>query len=1055
VKRARRNSLTVSDSDRKTKTVTFLRSCFDFPPSVSDFSLSERAPGQAAQGRREEDKGSVHPHVTRRRTTEDTEMRRAGRRLSVVSVAAVVAGTLLLVPAARADFAFTEFSNQLITRSGSPAVQAGAHPWEMITNFNFAEKPGFDSSGQEALVPDESVKDTTFDFPPGMVGNPSSVGQCTLKQFTTVPNQNNLPVGPSGEQSNYIIGASDCPDNSQIGVAEIRTKSALIEKSFNLGLYNLEPPPGTPAELGVNVAGVPVLLQSTIRPGDYGISVGVHNASQELTFYGAKITTWGVPADPSHDAQRGRCLGQFGGSVCSESLGTAPKAFLTLPSSCPATPPLFALDADTWENPGIFHKAVPTPNRDAFGAPVGVEGCDAVTFNPSDSSELTTSNAYSPTGLNFGLHVPTEGLLSPTGLGEGEAEKAVVTLPEGMSINPSAGAGLGVCTTADLARESLQLGFGEGCPNSSKVGTVEVKTPLLPNPVPGTLYIAKPYENPFDSLLAIYMVVKDPQQGILLKLPGKVEPDRTTGRLTTSFENLPQLPFEDFTLRFTQGQTSPLVSPPTCGPYTVEAAFTPHSSSTVAHLASSFSVTSGVGGGACPAGGTPPFRPQLSAGSLDNRAGVYSPFYLDMSRRDGEQEITHFSATLPPGLTGKLAGVAKCSDAQIAAAAARTGPNGGSEEEEHPSCPAQSLIGHTEVGAGVGGVLAQAPGKVYLAGPYHGSPISIAAITAAKVGPFDLGTVVVRSALKVDPLTAQVTVDSAGSDPIPHIIQGIPVHVRDIQVRIDRPEFTLNPTSCNQSALAAIVSGSGANLTNPADDVPVTVTNPFQVQNCQALAFAPGLKFRLKGKTRRAGNPALTATVTYPKGGSYANIAAAQVTLPPSEFLEQGHIGTTCTRVQFAAGGGNGEQCPKASIYGHAKAVTPLLDNPIEGPVYLRSNGGERQLPDLVAALHGEDFNIDLVGFIGSVHQKGTEVSRIKNSFNMVPDAPVSSFTLSLFGGKKSLLANSTNICKGTHKATARFVGQNGAVEELHPSMNPQCGGGKGKSGKKKPKHAH
>jgi hypothetical protein len=940
------------------------------------------------------------------------------RTLSAVGVLAVVAGTLLLVPAAQAEFGITKFSNNLINHNGTPDTQAGSHPWAMVTEVGFTRRgvPSLENEAEQVEIPSAEPKDTTLELPPGLVGDPGAVPRCSRSEF----------LRPGG----------GCPTASAIGLAEVFVKPGETFRPplTTAQLYNLVPPPGTPAEFGTKIEGVPVLLSSSIRSdSDDGIDVMTLNISQILTVFGFRFTTWGVPEDPSHDPER-FCSGAESPG-CPAPEGETVRPFLTLPSSCPAAPPTFLFRADSWQSPGLFAE-------NTFANPVGLEGCNQLSFNPSDSSELTSSNAYSPTGLNFNLHTPTDGLLAPNGLGEPEAKKAVVTLPEGMSVNPSAGAGLGVCTTAELASEQLSTPPGTGCPNSAKVGTVEVHTPLLENAVPGTLYIAAPYENPFNSLLAIYMVVKDLQQGILLKLPGRVEPNPITGQLTTTFDNLPQLPFENFTLKFSQGQTSPLVSPPACGSYAVEADFTPHSDETqVAHLTSHFAVTQGVGGGACPSGGVPPFHPESQAGSYSNGAGSYSPFYVKLSRKDGEQEITHFSATLPPGLVGKLAGVAKCSDAAIAAATARTGPNGGREEEEHPSCPASSEIGHTIAEAGVGAVLAQAPGKVYLAGPYHGSPISIAAVTSADVGPFDLGTVVVRSALKVDPITAQVTVDGAGSDPIPHIIQGIPVHLRNIRVYVDRPNFTLNPTSCNPFQVVSTLSGSGANFVSSADDSSATTAAGYQAANCSSLKFPPALKFRLKGKTRRAGNPALTATVTYPKGGSYANIAAAQVTLPPSEFLEQGHIGTTCTRVQFAAGGGNGEQCPKASIYGHAKAVTPLLDNPIEGPVYLRSNGGERQLPDLVAALHGEDFNIDLVGFIGSVHQKGTEVSRIKNSFNMVPDAPVSSFTLSLFGGKKSLLANSTNICKGTHKATARFVGQNGAVEELHPSMNPQCGG--------------
>ncbi|HVD38802.1 MAG TPA: hypothetical protein VNC15_08230, partial [Solirubrobacterales bacterium] len=396
----------------------------------------------------------------------------------------------------------------------------------------------------------------------------------------------------------------------------------------------------------------------------------------------------------------------------------------------------------------------------------------------------------------------------------------------------------------------------------------------------------------------------------------------------------------------------------------------------------------------------------------------------------------HFSIKLPPGVVGKLAGIPFCPDSAIAAAKARTGPDGGAEELASPSCPAASEVWHTLVGSGVGSVLTYVPGKVYLAGPYHGSPLSIAAITAAKVGPFDLGTVVVREALRINPETAEVFVDATGSDPIPHIIQGIPVHARDIRVYVDRPKFVLNPTSCERTSTASTVLGSGLDFSSEADDNPLTVTSPFQAADCASLGFKPRLSLRLKGKTRRGGNPALRA-VLRPRPGN-ANPSRISVALPHSEFLDQGHIRTVCTRVQFKAGAGNGAECPSGSIYGHAKAWTPLFSKPLEGPVFLRSS--EHALPDLVLALHGL-VDIDAVGRIDSVKGK------IRNSFDFVPDAPISKVVLNLQGGKKGLLVNSTDICRGSHKAVVKMEGHNGRLHNLRAPLKATCGGARNRTG--------
>jgi hypothetical protein len=521
----------------------------------------------------------------------------------------------------------------------------------------------------------------------------------------------------------------------------------------------------------------------------------------------------------------------------------------------------------------------------------------------------------------------------------------------------------------------------------------------------------------------MYIVVRNRERGIVVRLKGRIEADPVTGRLTTTFLNNPQVPFSKFTLKLRQGATSPLVSPPVCGLYTAQADLTPWSApSSPQHVFSPpFAIETGIGGGPCPSGGVPPFHPGLTAGTLNNSAGAYSPMDIRITRNDGEQEITRFSSILPPGLTAKLAGIPFCPDANIEAAKHVTG----AQEETTPSCPAASEIGHSLVGAGVGTVLAYTPGKVYMAGPYNGAPFSIVAITSAKVGPFDLGTVVVREALEINPETAVVTVDAKASDPIPHIIKGIVIHVRDIRVYIDRSQFMINPTNCNPLSFAATVTGAGADPANPADQSPVTINTPFQLANCQNLAFKPIFKVSTSGKTSRANGASLTAKLTYPNApvGTQANIRSVKVDLPKQLPSRLTTLQKACTAAQFNT---NPAGCPVASVVGHAKAITPILPVPLEGPAYFVSHGGEA-FPSLIVVLQGYGVRLDLVGST-FISRKGITSS----TFKTVPDAPVGSFELTLPQGPHSVLA--ANLPKGRHNLCGQkltmptdITAQNGA----------------------------
>jgi hypothetical protein len=617
-----------------------------------------------------------------------------------------------------------------------------------------------------------------------------------------------------------------------------------------------------------------------------------------------------------------------------------------------------------------------------------------------------------------------------------------------MSVNPSQAEGLEVCSEEQLEGETAKSPPGAGCPEASKIGTIEVETPLLPGEIlRGSLFVAKPYENEFDSLIAFYIVIKDPELGVLVVQAAKVAPDPRTGQLITTTEDMPQLPFSHFRLHFKEGARSPLISPPDCGAYDghdpahepVRATLYPWAGGEPLTTSSTFEIVSGPNEGPCPAGGVSPFHPGFEAGSINNNAGSYSPFYMHLTRADGEQDLTRFSTVLPPGVVGKIAGVSKCPEADIALAKSRSGPHGGQEELEHPSCPASSKIGRTLAGAGVGSQLTYVPGSLYLAGPVAGDPLSVVSITPAVAGPFDAGTVVVREALTLNPVTAEVEVDGSHSDPIPHILKGIPLNVRDLRVYADRPSFTLNPTSCDPSAVRATLWGGGTTFA-PSAETPAGLSSRYQAANCAALGFKPNLAIALKGGVKRGKFPALRAEVT-PRPGD-ANFGAAVVTLPHSAFLEQGHFGTICTRVQFAAGAGNGAGCPAASIYGHARATSPLLEEALEGPVYLRSSN--HNLPDLIVALHGL-VNIDLDSRIDSF--KGG----IRSSFEAIPDAPVSKFVLEMEGGAKGLIVNSTDICKGRHLAKANLTGQNGRLDRIEPAVTAKCA----KQKKRKRKRHH
>jgi hypothetical protein len=942
---------------------------------------------------------------------------------------------------AQADFGFLSgdagFSERAVEADGSLAEGAATHPYALSTEVNFNRSGG---------APDGDLRNLEIERPPGLVENPAVVDSCSLAEFRT-PRESVFQEGLSGES---------CPLRSQIGLLTVRLGDGGVSRTF--GLFNLVAPPGTPSMIAASPYGAPIVFVPTIRgaAGEYGTTLRALDVSQQLPIAGLTLTVWGSPWYYGHDLERGDCLNEadpadgFGvpaqlerepqtepptppyyeaGTCSAGNPVAAPvRAYLTLPSAC-STPLQSRAVATSWQQPAALARAFAHRGQD--GQPLTLKGCELGELPAQKiSAQPNSDRAASPTGFEFELDVNQElllksttqrGRLLPEIRSPSQVKKSVVSLPRGMTINPSMAAGIGVCAPAQYAAETVSSAEGAGCPNDSRIGELIVQTPLFERQISGGVYLAKPYDNPFGALVGVYLVARAAERGVMVKLAGQIQPDPGDGTIVATFEDLPQLPYSKLLVRFRDGQRSPLASPGECGPQRTGIELTPWVDPAQVFVKDDmFALVKGQGGGPCPQFPAP-FEPKASSGTSNRSAGFPSSFFLRFTRTDAEQEITSYSTQLPAGLLGNISKVPFCSEAAIAVARTRDG----FAEAASPSCPEAAKIGRTYSGYGMGSVLAYAAGSLYLAGPYHGSPLSIVAINPATVGPFDLGVIMVRSAVRVDPASARVWLDAGGSDPIPHIMRGIPIHLRDVRVYIDRPDFMVNPTSCERFSMPSVIEGSGRSFVDPADDQAGTVANPFQVSFCSSLGFAPRISFRLKGGVKRGAHPALTTTVT-PRPGD-ANIAQAAVTLPPSEFLAQENIKTICGRGQYEE-----RACPAGSIYGWARAETPLLDEPLEGPVVLRAS--DRQLPDLVAQIRGRGIDIDVIGRIDAI--KG----RLRATYEVLPDAPVSRFELTLYGGKRrGLLVNSDNVCFAP-AARVQMIGQNNAGFISRPRLlNPNC----------------
>ncbi len=895
----------------------------------------------------------------------------------------------------------------------TPVREAGAHPDLFITPFDFnSVRADTAEAAPEQKSSAARIHTLTVDTPPGFIGNPTAVGECTQAQLT---------VG-------------QCPASSQVGRIDLRLYPiSSIQKvqtftPYTTGVFNMTHPRGTVSDLGFAVLENPIHVRVSLDPANhYAIRSEVPNINETIAVFDQRLTLWGVPADHSHDSERCDSFKQqsLGGGDTSEECVTdhAVLPFLSVPSECAAEHTMRLHNYDSWPEIGNFG-----PEID-YTQPGVTTNCDKPRFEPDVEIVPTGKQANTPTGLD--VHVKIAQNENPNALATPPVKRFTVRLPEGMSFSPSFADGLQSCTLAQM-----QLGNNNPveCPDASRIGEVSLHTPLLPKAAEGSMYLAAQGDNPFGSTFALILVLHDTEErGALIKIPGKIEVDETTGRITTVFNDTPQFPFDDLTLKFRSGPRAPLVSPPSCGKQTigVEVASYAEPQNPV-DASNTYDVTEGPNGTPCPPESAKrPFHPTFTGGTLNPVAGSYSTFLFRMTRSDDEQELSQVTTMLPEGLVAKIAGVPFCPNESIASISTALGT--GRSELNHPACPAASQIGTVSAGLGAGPGPNYFDGKVYLAGPYKGAPLSLAIVAPGIAGPYDLGNVIVRTALYVDPDTTKV---KAVSDPFPTILHGVIVRVRDVRLRIDRPNTTINPTSCAQKQIGGLITGVGGNLLSTADDSVFSAVAPFQVGSCSDLAYRPSLDLRLFGGTRRGSHPKFKATVQFPRGG--ANTAFASVALPHSEFLDQGHIGTVCTRPQFAA-----ENCPAASIYGTVSAKTPLLDEELHGNIYLRSSS--HQLPDLVAAFRGGKISANLAGRVDSIH------GGIRNTFEFVPDVPVTSATFNFFGGSKGLLVNSRDICKNTPKATAVFKGQNGKQITLHPPLKSACA--KAKKAKRHKRH--
>ncbi len=901
----------------------------------------------------------------------------------------------LTVSSSDAGAGFANMAAWASNPDGTIDTQAGSHPYDFIVAFalnNIVEGVFFGNPGEHPAG--GQARTINVNLPPGMVGNPQAIPQCPRYLLDT---------GYSGS----------CPFDTLIG--EDQSTISGVNLVGTAPVFNMVPPPGVAAEFAFIQGGIVVLINSGVRTGgDNGITAHTRDLPErKITFNTTKI--WGVPADERHNRERCLALTEYGGASC--PAGVAPEPLLSLGTSCGAPPEYSIEELGTWQDEKIvpaLGRYVTTSNE---GAPVGWSGCERLQpFKPLISISPDTTYADTPAGLSVDVKMPLG--LNREGLETSNLKDTTVVLPEGVAINPGQATGLQACRSEEEAMGSEPDGeVKEGpvsCPSASKVGTDEISSPLLRDKLKGDVYILG--SNPPN----LQLLVAASGDGVNLKLVGDIHLDESTGRLTTTFENTPDIPFSDFKLSFSGGAQAALATPTKCGTYESMVDFSPWSTPFVEglHDASLFQIAAGTNGSPCAA--PMPFAPSMTAGSTTDQAGGYTSFTMLLTRGDGQQRIRTLSFKTPEGLLGMISKVPLCEEPQAA----------------DGTCSSASQIGHTVVGAGPGPYpfyIPQAgasPAPIYLTGPYKGAPFGLSIVVPLMAGPFNLGTEVIRGRIEVDSRTSQITV---ATEPLPVTVKGIPDDLRSIDAVIDRPEFMFNPTDCSPMSF----TGSATSV----EGATAALSSHFQMGSCQALKFQPNFTVSTSGKTSRADGASLTAKIVYPVGNlgfnqasSQSNIQSVKVDLPKQLPSRLTTLQKACPAARFAA---NPASCPVNSVVGHVKAITPVLPVPLEGPAYFVSHAGE-EFPNLILVLQGDNVTVDLVGdtFINSK----TDVT--SSTFQQIPDVPIQSFELNLPQGKYSALAANTNLCKvkGGLKMPTAFVVQNAAeIHETTPLTVTNC----------------
>ena len=940
-------------------------------------------------------------------------------------------------------FGIEEGGFELIPESdgGSLDTEAGSHPFQVTSAIDLDESlQSYAQRGNEGLATLQPsapalVKDLSFILPPGLVGNPNAVPACSNVDFSTL-----------------LVGDTNlCPSDTAVGVASV-TLNVPVPLGFDVEsvpVFNLEPSVDEPARFGFEVDNVPVILDtSVLTGGDYGVVITVENASQAGQVLGGEVTLWGVPGDPRHDASRGWACVEGGvhalvGESCEPPNPRSTEPFVTLPTSCPKNPvtqepePMKAtISADSWLEPGR--------PQTASAKSVGLEGCNELSFDPSISVEPGTHAASTPTGLTVDVHVPQQSTMEAQGRAEAAVKDTTVAFPPGMELSPAAADGLEACAEGETGvgfsgfaeleagtptatfTEKLPVPLEPGrnfCPNASKVGVVHVKTPLLSHELEGGVYLAAQNANPFGSLVAMYIVAEDPVSHVLAKFAGEVTLDEHTLQVVSTFKNTPQVPFEDLKVELFGGPRASVTTPPSCGSYATAASFVPWSGSAASNASSPpFTITSGPGGTPC--ANPQPFAPGFTAQTTNVQAGAFTPFTLAITRPDADQAVSGVSVHMPPGVAALLSSVTPCPEPQAS----------------QGTCGAESLIGHTTVSAGLGPQPFTTPvGQVFITGPYEGAPFGLSIVAPAVAGPFNLGNVIVRSRITVDPSTAAVTVSS---DPLPTQLKGIPLQLQHINVTIDRPGFEFNPTNCNPTEHHGDPDGAQGATSN--------VSSPFQVANCGALAFKPVLTASAGGRASKAGGTSFVVRVQSggvgPGGEGQANIAKVDLQLPKALPARLTTIQKACVAAVFEA---NPAACGEGSLIGTATIHTPVLKSPLSGPAYLVSHGGAA-FPDVEFVLQGEGVTVILDGKTDI--KAGVTYSR----FESAPDAPFTSFETVLPAGPHSALTANVpekqafDLCGAKLSAPTEITAQDGVlIKQDTPIALTGCGGVKGVKARK------